>query len=235
MSTIQQVISSFKSVSNWLLTGLVAYYKFDESSWNATDSVWGFTLTNNGTATYGSGMLNNSVTTTTVWPKYMSSASDLWLNGSLQPFTFAFWIRPTATIATQQVFFNHQEAGQHNDITLDWYLWNVRLVRTRLWAASDVCQFAQTFTIATVYCIIAKYDGTTLSLRVNNWAATTLASTADGTSWGTDWFAVGSLIGGTVAYLWETDEFAIASRAWTSTEETSFYNSGSPLPYSSYT
>lgn len=235
MSVIQQVISSFKSVLNWLLTGLVAYYKFDESSWNATDSKWGFTLTNNGTCTYWAWILNNAVTTTTVGTKYLSTTNDLWLNWSLQPFTFAFWIRPTATIVTQQVFFNHTDSWTHNDIALDWYLWNVRLVRTRLWAASDVCQFAQTFTIATVYCIIAKYDGSTLSLRVNNWTATTFSSTADGTSWGTDWFAVWASIWWWTWYLWEIDEFAIANRAWTSTEETSFYNSGSPLPYSSYT
>lgn len=229
----QQLLSSYKYWTG-LLNWLVAYYKFDESSWNATDSIGGFTLTNNWTATYGAWMLNNAVTTTTVWPKYMSSTSDLWLNGSSQNFTFAWWIRPTATIATQQVFFNHADAGQHNDIQFDWFSSNARFIRTRLGAGSDICSVAQTFSIATVYCIICKYDWATLSLRINNWTATTAASSWNWSAWGTDWFAIGSQIGGTTAYLWESDEFAIANRAWTAAEETLFYNSWTPLALGSY-
>lgn len=223
------------SVSNWMANWLVAYYKFDESSGNATDSKWGFTLTNNGTCTYGAGMLNNSVTTTTVGTKYMSTTSDLGLNGSSQNFTFAWWIRPTATIATQQVFFDHTDAGQHNNIALDWFWWNARLIRTRLWVASDIVSVAQTFSIATVYCIVCKYDWSTLSLRINNWTATTVSSTGNWSSGGTDWFAVGAYIWGGTWYLWESDEFAIWNRSITSAEETLFYNGGSPLPYASYT
>jgi len=40
---------------------LVAYYKLDEASGNAADSVGSVTLTNTGTATYGAGKINNGV------------------------------------------------------------------------------------------------------------------------------------------------------------------------------
>lgn len=230
MSAIQQILSSLKW-STWLLTGLVAYYKFDESSGNATDSIWGFTLTNNASATYSAGMLNNAVTTGT---GYMSTTSALGLTGSSQNFTFAVWIKPTATIVAQQVFFHHVDAINHNDIAFDWFSSNARLIRTRLWQASDIAQVAQTFSASTAYCLIWKYDGTTLSLRINNGTATTTTSSWNGTSWWTTGFAVGAYTTWLNLFVWQCDEFAIASRAWTSTEESIFYNWGTPLPLSSY-
>lgn len=231
MSAIQQILSSLKW-STWLLTGLVAYWKFDESSWNASDSSWGgFTLTNTLSATYSAGMLNNAVTTGT---GYMNTTSDLWLNGSSQNFTFAYWIKPTSTIAVQQVFFNHTDAWQHNDIQMDWASSNARLVRTRLGVASDIAQVAQTFTWGVAYCLVGKYDGTTLSMRINNGTATTIASSGNWTSAWTDGFFVWITSGLTASYVWQVDEFAVANRAWTATEETTFYNGGTPLPLSSY-
>ena len=233
MSAIQQLLSSYKTAAgNWLLTGLVSYYKFDESSWNAADSKGSFTLTNNWTATYSAWLLNNAVTTDTA--KYLSTTSQLWLNASGQNFTFAFWIKPTATISTQQVFFNHTDVTNHNDIALDWFSSNVRLVRTRLWVLSDIAQWAFTFSAWTTYCIVCKYNWSTLSLRINNWTAITAASTWNGTVNWTDWYAVGSYKWGSAYYKWQVDEMAIASRAWSTAEETTFYNSGSPLPLSSY-
>ena len=43
-----------------LTTNLVSYWKLDESSGNAADSVGGNTLTNNGTVTYSAGKINNA-------------------------------------------------------------------------------------------------------------------------------------------------------------------------------
>lgn len=43
------------------------------------------------------------------------------LNASAQPFTFAFWIKPTSTIVAQQVFFDITDATTHNNIALDWF------------------------------------------------------------------------------------------------------------------
>lgn len=44
-----------------LTDNLVSYWKLDESSGNASDSVGSNTLTNNGTAGYASGKINNAV------------------------------------------------------------------------------------------------------------------------------------------------------------------------------
>lgn len=45
-----------------LSTNLVSYWKLDESSGNAADSVGSNTLTNNGSAVYAAGKINNAVT-----------------------------------------------------------------------------------------------------------------------------------------------------------------------------
>lgn len=230
MAAIQQLLTSIRS-STWLLNWLVAYYKLDESSWNATDSVWGFTLTNNASATYSAWMLNNAVTTGT---GYLSTTSDLWLNASSQNFTFALWIKPTSTIATQQVFFHHVDAWQHNDIAFDWFSSKARLIRTRLWQASEIAQATQTFTGGVAYCLIGKYDGTTLSMRINNGTATTIASSGNGSSWWTDGFSLWAYTSWLNLYVGQIDEVAISNRAWTATEEAIYYNWGTPLSLSLY-
>lgn len=53
---------------------LVSYYKLDESSGNAADSVGGNTLTNTGTLTYDAGKINNGAVFSSTGPKYLSIA-----------------------------------------------------------------------------------------------------------------------------------------------------------------
>lgn len=211
---------------------LVWYWKFDESSGNASDSTGNWrTLTNNGTCTYSAGILNNAVTTWT--SKWMSIASNLWLSGSSQNFTFTFWIKPTSTISTQQEFIQLIDSINHIQVDIDWFSGNLRFIRTRLWVASDICSVAQTFSGWTTYCISAKYDGSSLSIRVNNGSATTIASVWNWTTWWTSWFSVGAAWWGSLFYIGQIDELAWYNRALTSWEETNNYNSGTPPSYPS--
>lgn len=67
------------------------YWKFDESSGDAADSTSGAnTLTNNGSATYGAGALNNGVDLTTTG-KYMSHA-DAAVFDATTGFSISCWI-----------------------------------------------------------------------------------------------------------------------------------------------
>ena len=54
-----------------LTDSLVAYYKLDESSGNASDSVGGYTLTNNGTTGYESAKINNGANFANTNTKYL--------------------------------------------------------------------------------------------------------------------------------------------------------------------
>jgi len=74
-----------------LTDNLVAYRKLDESSGNAADSVGSYTLTNNWTATYSAGKINNWVNTTT--SKYLSHAT--FLDSWYSAWSFSFWVKTT--------------------------------------------------------------------------------------------------------------------------------------------
>ena len=210
---------------------LIAYYKGDESSGNATDSVWGFTLTANNGATFATWKLNNGMSLDGT-NDYFSTSSDLWLNGTSQNYSFTMWIKPTATITTQQVFINHNQAEFDLYEYVEWFSGNLRHVRVRQWAAADVLSVAQTFTAWTWYFLAGTYDGSTMTISVNAGSRTTRSSTGNGTSGWVDWFTLGSQIGWWWAYFnWIIDEVAVYNRALTTGEESDNYGGGTPPPY----
>lgn len=219
----------------WFPTSwLVAYWKADESSWNMADSIWWFTLTNNNTATFTTWKINNwaSLNGTT---QYFSSTSDLWLWWSSQNFSFSMWIKPSSTIIAQQVFINHTDGNNHNDIQIDWFSWNVRFIRTRLWIASDVASGTQTFIWGTWYHLVVTYDGTTLKWYVNNWTAVTVASSWNWSSWWADGIAIWALRWWWTYFWGIIDEIGAWNRALSSTEVSDLYNWGSWISYSGIT
>lgn len=77
--------------SNSLTTGLVDEWKLDESSGNASDSVGGFTLTNQGSATFVSGKINNAVSNLAASSQmlYVSNTS---LSGTITNISMTGWI-----------------------------------------------------------------------------------------------------------------------------------------------
>ena len=81
-----------------LTTNLVSYWKLDESSGNAADSVGSNTLTNTGTATYGTGKINNGIV--------LNGSSQYAVNTSLSSsisnssYSVSAWIYPTGNLAT---------------------------------------------------------------------------------------------------------------------------------------
>jgi len=97
-----------------LIDKVVAYYKFDQESGNATDATGnGYTLTNNNTVGYNSGKINNcSDTGTGNANKTFRLATDFGMDGS-DAKSFVFWARVNEQPAkgTQQLFFRHLYGG----------------------------------------------------------------------------------------------------------------------------
>ncbi len=77
-----------------LLTNLVSYWKFDESSGNAADAQGSNTLTNNNSITYVAGEINNAAHINSASTQYFSitdaSQSGLDLTGD---FSVSFWVK----------------------------------------------------------------------------------------------------------------------------------------------
>lgn len=215
-----------------LTDGLVAWYKFDETSGNASDSVWGFTLTNNNTCTYTDFILDTWVDTRKTGNWYLSIANDLWLNGSSQPWTVSMFVKPNWTISTQSVFASWSDWAQRIYNYIEWFSWACRLVRVRLWIAADVCSKTYTFSNATVYHICWRYNWTTLNLKINDWTATTLSSIGNW-SWAayTDNAVIGAYVWWWTNFNWGTALCWFWNRSITDAEVTELYNAWAGLQY----
>jgi len=78
-------------------TNLNSYWKLDESSGNASDSVGANTLTNTNTVTYESGKINNSALTNPTGTKYFTKTSPTGLPSGATSHTINFWAKPRVT------------------------------------------------------------------------------------------------------------------------------------------
>jgi len=95
-----------------IMTDIVSYWKLDESSGTAYDILESYNLTNNGTATYGTGIINNGINITSSGPKYLSNATNLGLNGTTS-ISFSFWgkISTQPSAETSKYFFIWTSTG----------------------------------------------------------------------------------------------------------------------------
>lgn len=234
IASVKTVIWDTVSTSNGLLTWLRAYYKTDESSWNAADSTANaYTLTAKNGATFAAWILNNWASLDGI-NDYFSTTSNLGMAWSSQNYSVVFWIKPPITIVTQQVFWNHNQAANDTFEYVEFLTSNVRHVRVRQWVAADICSVAQTFTWWSTYMVCATYNGSNLTVSVNAWSRTSLASIWNGTAGWADWFTLWAYIGGWAYYSSIIDEIAVFDRFLTTADESVIYNGGSPLPFASY-
>ena len=93
-----------------ILDNIVAYYKLDESSGNAIDSVASFDLTNNNTAAYASGKINNAVDFGSGnTNKSLTRADNLGITGD-EALTISGWVKLNDEIAADEwEFFGHSD------------------------------------------------------------------------------------------------------------------------------
>lgn len=215
-----------------LTSGLVAYYKLDESSGNASDSVGGFTATNN-SVTYWAGLINNGGEFD--WSaSYFSMASNLGLNWPSQNYTYSLWVRPTSNMSAQTVFFNNVDVTYHNYNYIEFYSWAMRLVRVRGGIAADVLNVAYAMMAGTLYNLVATYDGSTLELSINDVSIGTKASSGNGSSWYSDSSTIWAEVGGGNKFDGMIDEVGVWNRKLSGAEKTELYNwwAGVQRPFS---
>lgn len=229
-----------------LTTNLQAYYKFDESSGNASDSSGnGNTLTNNNTATFSAGKINNGADLEDSSSQYFSAAdsASLDITGDL---SFSGWVKVESAPAlnTQHSVFNkdgiaagtrsyslwyRNEGGTlkfetylfQSDATYDHIQWNVDL-GTATW--KHVALVVTVANAAATECVlyidgISQGNGTV----INNGGITSIQN-------GTAELRLGR--GHTTEYFdGMFDEFGLWSRALTQAEVIQLYNSTAGLAY----
>lgn len=228
-----------------LSDNLISYWKFDESSGNAADSVGSNTLTNINTTSYVAGKINNGadveVSSSQGFSIADASQSGLDLSGDL---TFSVWFKMESAPSGGEGSIIVKRIGAGNNRSYHWKLNNGGTQIGLLWytdgsSVGGNLSVAWTPSTATWYHMAVTKSGTTAKFYVN------------GAQQGTDQTGSSATIhNGTapfeVAY-WSDDagfvdgvldEMGVWSRALSDSEISSLYNGGSGLGYpfaSSYT
>lgn len=226
-----------------LTDSLQAYWKLDESSGNAADEVNSNTLTNNNTATYSAGKLNNACN--------LASGSSQWLgiaNGSQSAniksagdYSVSFWIKAATTFAEDgPVVWSRNNATQDGAYIQMATLGGNTTTYLRIRQDSSTIQtitktMTTNFVDGTWYHIVATFDFTELKARL--YQNGSLVGTADTitmtTQMATDGtFDLGTYRNGASNFLnGSMDEFGYWNRELTSDEVTTLYGGGTPPAY----
>mgnify|MGYP001564181253 CR=1 FL=1 len=222
-----------------LLNQIVAYWKLDESSGTAADATGnGYTLSNNNSATYGAGKINNSVIFAA------SSSQNLYGNSTLGltqggDITADLWFKPASTPSGGNVYtlFTTGNGGTSPYVRY-WIGYadvsgtlKLRFNRERTCISNNFTDYATTLSNGTWYHIVMTYDGTNIRGYLNgSLVAGPTAQSGNGNSSCPDTYytSIGSMVSG--GFINNTDgsidEVGVWSRALTGSEITSLYNGG---------
>ena len=180
---------------NTLTDNLISYWKLDESSGNASDSVGTNILTNTNTVTYVSGLINNCADFGTAnTNKKLTIASNLGItNGAI---SMSMWVKLNTEIATGTWGFAQKGNATNHVQYIIAYEYNAgtrRVVFNRQKQNVSNNTVTNTITMGTsnFYHLVLTYDGTTLEGYVNGTSAGTLSTTGDGTGAGINQFDIG--------------------------------------------
>lgn len=227
-----------------LTDNLVSYWKFDESSGNATDSVNSYVLTNYGTAAFNSGLIGNGGDLgTTNTSKYFKSTSNGGITTWSSSYTINFWVKLRTEIQSADnlfIFITQYPGGAagargSNGVLYEYNGGTRRLSFSRYHNEpedSDAFTYNLTMGTSDWYMITITYDGTNLKGYVNTDSAGSVASDTSGGSgvYASAGIDLGSWSGGFPASA-IFDEMGFWTRVLSSSELTSLYNGGSGLSY----
>jgi MSHA biogenesis protein MshQ len=216
------------------VTAPTAYWKLDESSGDAVDSVTSLNAVNT-SVTYASAKINNGAT-------YSGSAyhtiSD---NSAIKPsstFSLQMWLNITSTATSYQMFMAKGEnAGDTRSYELRQFGTTSQIELQARTGGGSYMQARTTTAIGTGAWTHVVYtrSGTTQKIYING-TSDTLASnvTQSGTvDYSTDALWFGQRNGG-LRYNGKADEIGIWNVELTSAEVTELYNSGSGLSYDNF-
>lgn len=232
------VISSTSTIPVVATTSLAAYYKLDESSGNATDSTGnGYTLTNNGSATYAASVINNGVSLgSSNTTKYLSSTSNYGITGTSM--SVSLWASITGTIPNNGNYFLAHLGDAGTDVEYILYYSNnggvkqLNFNRVKQNITNNIITVNQDLGTNVLHHIVMTYDGATSKLYYDGTLIGSLATSGNGASAGISGFRLGTDLNGPT---WFTsgviDEASVWSRALSGTEVIDLYNSGTGIQY----
>lgn len=217
------------------LYGGVAYYKLDESSGNASDSINGKTLTANGTVTYGAAKINNGASATWNDTNYLTNSSLLASNLGTGDITMACWFKKS-TPSTQDYTPTIMSLGVNSGASnYRIYLVTEKTTGYAILASYDGTgtNVSSTVNIAnnSYHYVVGTRSGTTMKIYVDGTEVASATGTARNITGNS--LKIGTVGGGIYDVLGDAtiDEVGIWNRALSSTEVTALYNSGNGSQY----
>ena len=213
-----------------LTTNLVSYWKLDESSGNAVDSVGSNTLTNTST-TYTTGKINNGADMNGTSSALSAGTSALVPTTSGQAISVSFWINSdTASTASA-----YRQTFSFKGGILFRYSWGdagaaygsaVYRTVSNTYSTPNLSLSASTW-----YHIVIVYDSTNLKLYVNGTQSGSDVAVTTDVRYDTGTNHIGCSDSYSDFYDGKVDEFGIWSRALSDAEITELYNGGAGFQY----
>jgi len=214
----------------------VAYYKLDESSGNASDSIGNVgTLTNNNTVTYSTGKINNGAVCNGT-NQYFNSAS---VSVTTNNWSVSVWVYPDDADISNQTFFSYRPAsGNINIIQVEGL--STRALRIIVYGSNGTSfkDYRTSVTISQSQWSLVNitYDGTSLKIYINGTEDTSVTKTQDDAVTQTLTARVlrlGAETGALNFLSGMIDEFGIWSRALTADEVSQLYGfqAGNQYPF----
>jgi len=221
-----------------LNTNLVAYWKLDESSGNATDVIASSVLTNNGTITYSAGKINNgSDFGSSNSSKYFTTADGAYLDFSTA-FSISLWFRCTGGAGT----YRHLITKPANPTwTSPFFVYGLRINNSNeleAWANTAADGTATTSTSgsfgadSTWKHVVVVFNQTTIKIYVNGSESASTSNTSS-ISNSSQSLILGSRHASDLGEYFSgmIDEVGMWSRALSGTEVGQLYNSGNGNSY----
>ncbi len=241
--TMGNVSTTTSSDSSALLTGLVSYWKLDESSGNATDSAGSNTLTNVNSVTYGSALVNNGGIFAKASSKVLEKPTAI-LGTAPRDFTVSLWVKLASEVQSgdnnqSYDLFSHQDSagsGSREQIYMFYdYNGGSRQLRAGVYTSAEheIIVNGNLGTSAWHHLVLTSLAGS-LTFYLDGVSQGTAAISGSGNGSGPSGTRVGAnSADGTIRPVDGTmDEVGIWSRGLSSTEVGSLYNSGLGLdPY----
>jgi hypothetical protein len=228
------IIASFAPAYTGIPDGLIgklsSYWKFDESSGNASDSVGVNTLTNTNTVTYETGKINNGALTNPTGTKYFTKTSPTGLPSGATSHTINFWAKPRVTQSGSVPGVIAWGAEATNQMA------GLGFSNTGLYYLGYTNDASVTYSYATgtwsMYTVTVDASTKKVNFYVNGALVGTEQTLANTPNIGTSFVVVGAQRpGNLVIFDGNIDEVGIWGRILDICEIKALYNSGSGVQY----
>lgn len=216
-----------KDTGGTLTTGLQAYYKLEDTNdfWSTNN------LTNNNSATFTTGKVNNAVDFGSAnTNKSLTIASNLGIDGGSA--SVSAWVNITTAPASGSLYTIASTFSSVSKVAYTiWYRNNAGTLqllynRGRANISDDFIAYNTTLTTGTWYYVTLTYDGTLRAYLNGSAVGTPITPSGNGAGTDASMSGFGRLYNDTLFLSGLVDEGAFWSKALSTTEITDLYNSG---------